>query len=91
MDKFCTDGVKQLMYYKTQGYFSDILEVYAELSEVVSVRKPDLERTEEHIMSMNLGLAIEDRVTAKLVYEEVKKKGVELSSVMIFRGSPSVF
>ena len=42
-------------------------------------------------MSMNLGLAIEDRVTAKLVYEEVKKKGVEVSSVMIFRGSLSVF
>ena len=75
MDKFCTDDLEQLTYYKTQGYFSDVPEVYAELSEIVSGKKHGRENLEERIMSMNLGLAIEDMVTAKLIYEKAKKTG----------------
>jgi ornithine cyclodeaminase/alanine dehydrogenase-like protein (mu-crystallin family) len=73
MDKFCTDDVEQLEYYKRQGYFSDAPNVYAELSEIVSGKKPGREDSVERIMSMNLGLAIEDMATAKLVYEKAKK------------------
>jgi ornithine cyclodeaminase/alanine dehydrogenase-like protein (mu-crystallin family) len=73
MDKFCTDDVEQLEYYKRQGYFSDIPNVYAELSEIVSGKKPGREDSVERVMSMNLGLAIEDMATAKLVYEKAKK------------------
>jgi len=75
MDKFCTDDLKQLTYYKTQGYFSDVPEVYAELSEILSGKKRGRENLEERIMSMNLGLAIEDMATAKLIYEKAKKTG----------------
>lgn len=75
MDKFCTDDSKQLKYYRQLGYFSDIPQVYADLSEVVSGKKPGREDPDERIMSMNLGLAIEDMATAKLIYEKAKKKG----------------
>jgi ornithine cyclodeaminase/alanine dehydrogenase-like protein (mu-crystallin family) len=75
MDKFCTDDVEQLEYYKHQGYFSDLPKVYAELSEIVSGKKPGREDSVERIMSMDLGLAIEDMATAKLVYEKAKKLG----------------
>ena len=75
MDKFCTDDLEQLTYYKTQGYFSDVPEVYAELSEILSGKKRGRENLEERIMSMNLGLAIEDMATAKLIYEKAKKTG----------------
>jgi ornithine cyclodeaminase/alanine dehydrogenase len=76
MDKFCTDDVEQLKYYRQQGYFRDIPEVYAELSEIISGKKHGRENSRERIMSMNLGLAIEDMATAKLVYEKAKKTGV---------------
>ena len=76
MDKFCTDDREQLTYYKKLGYFSNIPSVYADISEIVSSKKPGRENPGERIMSMNLGLAIEDMATAILIYEEAKKTGV---------------
>jgi ornithine cyclodeaminase/alanine dehydrogenase-like protein (mu-crystallin family) len=76
MNKFCTDDLEQLAYYKTQGYFSNIPDVYAELSEIVSGKKHGRENSKERIMSMNLGLAIEDMATAMLVYQKAKKAGI---------------
>ena len=76
VDKFCTDDIGQLRYYQTVGYFSGIPEIHADLSEVVLGRKPGRESAEERTMSMNLGVAIEDMATAKLVYEGAKKKNI---------------
>ncbi len=76
MDKFCTDDSDQLAYYKTQGYFGDIPHVYADLGEIVSGKKAGREQDTERIMSMNLGLAIEDMATATLIYEKAKKTNV---------------
>jgi ornithine cyclodeaminase/alanine dehydrogenase len=73
MNKFCTDDRDQLAYYKTQGYFSDIPSVYADLSEILSGKKLGRENSQERIMSMNLGLAIEDIATAALVYGKARK------------------
>lgn len=73
MDKFCTDDCEQLNYFKQEGYFSSIPKVYAELSEIISGKKPGRENAEERIMSMNLGLAIGDMATAILVYEKAKQ------------------
>lgn len=74
MDKYCTDDREQLKYYRHQGYFQDIPRVYAELSEVVTGKKLGRENPEERIMSMHLGLAIEDMATATLIYEKAKEK-----------------
>lgn len=82
MDKFCTDDKEQLEYYRQLGYFSDIPEVYAELSEIVSGKNSGREDEEERIMSMNLGLAIEDIATAKLVYDKAKKKKVGIALLL---------
>jgi ornithine cyclodeaminase/alanine dehydrogenase len=76
MDKFCTDDVEQLEYYKKQGYFAGIPSVYAELDEIVSGKKRGRQTGKERIMSMHLGLAIEDMATAKLIYDEASKKRV---------------
>jgi ornithine cyclodeaminase/alanine dehydrogenase-like protein (mu-crystallin family) len=78
MDKFLTDDKSQLTYYKTQGYFADTPPIYAELSEIVSGTKPGRERRDERIMSMNLGLAIEDMATAMLVHEKAQARGCGL-------------
>lgn len=79
MDKFCTDDKDQLVYYKTQGYFSNIPNVYADLSEIVSGQKLGREDSKERIMSMNLGLAVEDIAAAALIYERARKTGVGTS------------
>ena len=75
MDKFYTDDVQQLEYYRLTGYFQNIPGVYAELGEVVAGRKAGRESADERIMSMNLGLAIEDMAVAVKIYEEARRKG----------------
>ena len=76
MDKFCTDDLDQLMYYKTIGYFSDIPEVYADLGEIITKEKAGRESDEERIMAMNLGSAIEDMATAIKIYEKARKMNI---------------
>ena len=75
MDKFCTDDRDQLEYYRSQGYFSDVPKVYAELSELVSLSISGREKPNERIMSMHLGSALADMATARLVYEKAKRTG----------------
>ena len=76
VDKFVTDDVSQLDYYRTVGYFGGIPEVYADLGEIVAGKKPGRERPEERIMSMNLGVAIEDMGTAVRLFERAKSSGI---------------
>ncbi len=76
VDKFCTDDVGQLEYYRTVGYFSDIPDVYADLADIVIGKKPGREAAEERTMSMNLGVAVEDMVTAARIVEAAKRKGI---------------
>ncbi len=81
VDKFCTDDTEQLAYYKSQGYFLSTPPIYAELCEIISSKKRGRETSSERIMSMNLGLAIEDMAAAKLIYEKARKRkiGIRLS------------
>jgi ornithine cyclodeaminase/alanine dehydrogenase len=76
MHKFCTDDTEQLRYYKSAGYFQDIPEVYADLGQIVLGHKPGRESEEERIMSMNLGIAIEDMSVAMRLYDEAKRIGI---------------
>lgn len=75
MDKFCVDDVNQLEYYRSVGYFRDVPKVYAELGELVVGKKAGRENDEERIMSMNLGVAIEDIAVAARVYDAATRKG----------------
>jgi ornithine cyclodeaminase/alanine dehydrogenase-like protein (mu-crystallin family) len=76
MDKFCTDDIGQLEYYRTVGYFSDVPDVYADLADIVTGRKPGRESAEERTMSMNLGVAVEDMATAARIVDAAKRKGI---------------
>ena len=75
-DKFCTDDIPQLEYYKTIGYFQDIPPVYAELGELVTGRKPGRENPAERTIACNLGLALDDMATAPLVFKLAVEKGL---------------
>ncbi len=76
MDKFYTDDVDQLKYYIEEGWIRPIERIDGDLGEVVSGKKPGREDDRERIMSMNLGLAIEDVATGKLIYELAVERGV---------------
>jgi len=76
MEKFCTDDTEQLIYYRSQGYFKDIPAVHADLDQIVLGRKAGRENNQEKIMSMNLGLAVEDMAVGVAVFERAKKKGI---------------
>lgn len=75
-DKFATDDVGQLDYYRTTGFFRQTPVPYADLGEIVCGRKPGRESDEERTIGMNLGLALEDMATAILIYGKAREKGI---------------
>lgn len=76
VDLFVTDDVAQMDYYRTMGYFSTTPRPHADLADLVTGRAPGRTSPEQRTMSMNLGLAIEDVATAKLLYERALASGV---------------
>jgi len=76
VNKFCTDDVPQLDHYRTAGYFQKIPPIHADLGELITKRKPGRETASERTMACNLGLALEDMVTAPLIYRAAVEKGI---------------
>ena len=79
-DKFCSDDVGQLLATKAQGhYFGGIPdEIYADLGELAAHIKPGRAAVTERIFSMNMGIAVDDIVTAQVIYERAIMAGVGL-------------
>lgn len=75
-DKFCTDDIDQLRYYKKIGYFSDIPEIYGELGQIAAGIKEGRTNDEERIISVNLGIAMEDMAVGKLIYQKAKEMNI---------------
>jgi len=75
-DKFCTDDTEQLFYYRKEGYFQDVPQVYADLGEIVAGKKPGRENDKERIISMNLGLALEDMAVGIEIYRRAESQGI---------------
>lgn len=76
VDKFCTDDVPQLHYYRDLGYFQDIPPIHADLGELVTGRKPGRQDVQERTIGCNLGIALDDMATALLIYERALEKGI---------------
>lgn len=76
VDKFCTDDTLQLRHYQKVGYFKNIPEVYADLGELATGHKAGRVSDEEHTMTANLGLAMDDMATAPLIYERAVELGI---------------
>ncbi len=76
MDLLYTDDVAQMEFYRTMGYFRDTPKVLGDLGEVVTGRKPGRANPEQRTMSIHLGLAIEDMVTAIRIYQRAMARGL---------------
>ena len=75
-DKFTTDDIPQLEYYRQAGYFKDIPAIYADLGELVTRKKAGRENQTEKTLACNLGLAISDMTVALLVYKRAMERGI---------------
>jgi len=75
-DKIATDDRSQLEYYRGVGYFQSMPEPYADLGEIVAGLRPGRSSDVERIICVNLGLALEDMATARLIYERALERGV---------------
>jgi ornithine cyclodeaminase/alanine dehydrogenase len=75
-DKLATDDLAQMNYYREIGYFKTTPEAYADLGEIAIGKKPGRENDEERTFSINLGIAPDDMVTAKLIYEKALSKNI---------------
>jgi ornithine cyclodeaminase/alanine dehydrogenase len=76
VDKFCTDDIPQLEYYRSVGYFQGIPPVYAGLGELVTGRKPGRQSPGERTIACNLGLALDDMATAPIIYRRAVERGM---------------
>ena len=76
-DRFYTDDTAQLMSTRAGGdYFQEIPPVYADLGEVVAGLKDGRRAPGERLISMNLGIALDDMATAPLVVERARARGL---------------
>jgi ornithine cyclodeaminase/alanine dehydrogenase len=76
VDKFCTDDVPQLEYYRSIGYFQSIPPIHASLGELVTGQKPGRETATERTIGCNLGLALDDMATAPIIYRRAVERGI---------------
>jgi ornithine cyclodeaminase/alanine dehydrogenase len=60
----------------TDGYYSPLPELYAELGEVVVRKKPGRENSSERIINLNFGMAIHDVYMATEVLDRAMAKGI---------------
>ena len=77
-DKFCADDVPQLLATKEHGvYFGGIpAAIHADLGDLAAGTRPGRESEDERIFSMNMGIAVDDMVTARVLYERALERGV---------------
>ena len=74
-DKLATDDLAQMDYYRSEGYFGETPQPYADLGEIVAGRKPGRECDDERTISVNLGIALEDMATAIRIYRRAVETG----------------
>ena len=79
-DRFCSDDVAQLLATREHGvYFGGIpADISADLGELAAGLKRGRESDTERIFSMNMGIAVDDMVTARVLYERALERGAGL-------------
>ena len=78
VDRLVTDDLAQMDYYRSQGYFANTPVPDADLGEIVAGLKPGRQSDDERTMSICMGIAIDDAVTAKLICDKARERGVGL-------------
>lgn len=75
-DRLFTDDRAQMESYRRSGYFAGTPAVEADLGELVHGDVPGRADAHERIVCVNLGLALEDVVTARALYDRAREQGI---------------
>lgn len=76
MDRISTDDHAQFQYYKSIGYFQTTPDPYADLGEIVAGLKPGRTNSQQRILAVNLGLAMDDMAVAPEIYRRARVMGI---------------
>lgn len=76
VDRISTDDHAQFQYYKSIGYFQTTPTPFADLGEIVAGLKPGRKNSEERLLAMNLGLAMDDMAVAPEIYRRARVMGI---------------
>jgi len=75
MDRIATDDQDQLEYFRGIGYFRETPKPGLDLGALASGASPGRTSAHQKILSINLGLAIEDIVTGQAVVARARQQG----------------
>ncbi|MGR3176777.1 MAG: ornithine cyclodeaminase family protein [Candidatus Anammoxibacter sp.] len=75
-DKLATDDKAQLDFYRGVGYFGDTPVPYADIGEIAAGNLPGRQSDNERIISVHLGLALEDVTAALIIYKRAIEMGI---------------
>jgi len=75
LDRYLVDDLAQYRYYEQQGFFGAAPAPVGDLGDLLTGRCPGRLTAKERIISMNLGVAIADMPTARLIYERALAAG----------------
>ncbi len=75
-DMLAIDDLDQLEDHRRMGYFQDTPDPYADLGQIVAGKKPARENDSERIISLNLGLALDDMATAIRICHRALETGI---------------
>jgi ornithine cyclodeaminase/alanine dehydrogenase len=75
-DLLVTDDFDQLEHLKGEGYFTDAPLPDVDIGSVAAGRKPGRRSPRDRIVSLNMGVSVEDVATAKEIYELARARGV---------------
>jgi len=75
-DLFYTDDVAQQEYYRQIGYFSQVPPPQGDLGDLLAGRKRGRQAGDDITIAMNLGIALEDMCTARLVHEAARQRQI---------------
>jgi ornithine cyclodeaminase/alanine dehydrogenase len=76
VDRISTDDHAQFQYYKSIGYFQATPDPFADLGEIVAGLKPGRQNSQERVLAMNLGLAMDDMAVAPEIYRRARVMGI---------------
>jgi len=71
-----TDDIGQLEHLAAYGYFLNVPAVAGELGDVIAGLIPGRKNEKDRIISINMGVSVEDVTTAKRIYELASKRGI---------------
>lgn len=74
-DRIFTDDLDQMCHLRAYGFFTAVPDNAVELGSVIAGRMRGRSRPEETILSLNMGIAIEDAALADVVEQRAREQG----------------